>query len=110
MPRMGSSLSGFATCYLFVDGAYVRERRTEKGLNLEFDPRGPVKGHLEHGVRILGKSPALVRCFYFDAVDEDNPEMVAFIQKVKALDDTHVYLSRSARRGQRWAAAERCGY
>jgi len=91
--RATGNSSNFATCYLFVDGAYVRERRTEHGLGLEFDPRGPVS-HLAHRVRILGRHPALVRCFYFDAVDEDNPEMVAFIEKVKGLDDTHVYLGR----------------
>ena len=55
MPRMGGSSSDFARCYLFVDGGYVRERRKETSLDLEFDPRVPGKGNLEHGVRILGR-------------------------------------------------------
>jgi len=97
MPRMGSSSSDFARCYLFVDGGYVRERRTEKGLDLEFDPRGPAR-YLER-LRILGKHQTVVRCFYFDALDVEDPEMVTFFEKIRGLDDTHVYLGRLVRGG-----------
>jgi len=98
MPRMGSSLSSnFATCYLFVDGAYVRERRTARRLDLEFDPRGPAR-YLDR-LRSLGKQQTVVRCFYFDALDDEDPEMVAFFEKMRGLDDTHVYLGRLVRGG-----------
>ncbi len=87
---MTSRSPQFATCYLFVDGAYVRQRRADMGLDVEFDPRGPAKGYLEHHVRILGRKLALVRCFYFDAPDEKDRRSAEFIEKLRGLDDTHV--------------------
>jgi len=99
--------SNFARCYLFVDGAYVRERRTERGLGLEFDPRGPAT-YLQR-LRILGKQQTVVRCFYFDALDHEDPEMVTFFEKMRGLDDTHVYLGRLVKGGSR-RATKRCGY
>jgi len=99
MIMAGGNSSNFARCYLFVDGAYVRERRTERGLDLEFDPRGPAK-YLQR-LRILGKQQTVVRCFYFDALDDEDPEMVTFFEKMRGLDDTHVYLGRLVRGGSR---------
>ncbi len=86
--------SEFATCYLFVDGGYVRARREAQKLALEFDPRTPRQFFSKRRIN-------MVRCFYFDAQDASDSATESFFDKLRSLDSTFVFLGHIAGEGNK---------
>jgi uncharacterized LabA/DUF88 family protein len=101
------------SCYVYVDGRYVRKQLSDAGLSDEFDPRKPA-GFVRNAGWIGGLrwDIAPVRVFYYDAVDETPADEAArleadrqraYFDRLRRLPETHVvtgYL-RPGRRGRR---------
>ncbi len=89
------------TCYVFVDGQYVRSELRQAGGDDEFDPSKPAR--LVRNELLANRRFIPVRVFYYDAMpDEATPEererQEAYFARLRALPDTHVVLGE-VRRG-----------
>jgi len=89
--------------YIFVDGAYVRERLRDFGVSDRFDPIKPASLVQNH--RFGGKQALVGRVFYYDAPDtqadaSQRADQEEYFSQLRRLPDTHVVLGE-VRKGKK---------
>lgn len=93
--RNQRSTMNLKSCYLYIDAAYVRERLKEANYNIEFNPDRLAE--YARSAPLYEATIHVIRRFFYDAIDENaKPEVIekqiAYLDKVKGLNDTHVVL------------------